>query len=84
MTEFSLKMNQQEIALPVKITLTSKNLKRQIEENALEFQNEVTKLNKCIDENNKKTLNLINQALSENNQRWEECFVQLENLVKSK
>ena len=81
MTEFSLKMNQQEIALSAKITLTSKNLKRQIEENALEFQNEVTKLNKCLDKNNKKTLNLINQALSENNQRWEECFFQLENLV---
>ena len=61
MTEFSLKMNQQEIALPVKITLTSKNLKRQIEENALEFQNEVTKLNKCLDKKDKKTWNLINQ-----------------------
>ena len=83
MTDLSLRMNKQEKVLSDKITLTSNSLKRKIKENALEFQNEVTKINICLNKNNKKTSNLMNQALSDS-QRWKECFVQLENLVKFK
>ena len=77
----SLKMDTQERTLSDKIALSTNNLKKAIEENALELREEINKISKRFEENEKKTEALIDLAIREYNATRQNCSNQIENVI---
>ena len=61
------KMDRSKKSLTDKITQTGDNLKTMIKDNAIEFKEEIQRIDKWLDENNAKTNDLTEKALRENN-----------------
>ena len=77
----SVKMDTQERTLSDKIALSTNNLKKAIEENALELREEINKISKRFEENEKKTEALIDLAIREYNATRKNCSNQIENKI---
>ena len=60
-------MDRSKKSLTDKITQTGENLKTMIEDNAIEFNEEIQRIDQWLDENNVKTNALTEKALRENN-----------------
>ena len=77
-------MDSSEKSLTYKITQTEDNLKTMIRDNAIEFKEEIQRIDKWLDENNAKNIDLTEKALRENNAQWEARLSNLENLISKK
>lgn len=77
-------MENTEKSLADQITLTNRNLSQAILEQARDFNQEVLRINKRLDERDGKTMSLIQEALAERDALWEARLVNIERKTNNK